>query len=345
MARYRRPRQKAPTSKDVAALAGVAQSTVSQVINGRSVLPDTKRRVEDAMRMLQYHPNAGARTLRTARTSVIALLVELQERAEAIETVPYINTIVEAARERDYDVILSTTGEGPDGLRRLIGRSICDAVVLMDIRLDDDRVPVASEMGRPAVLVGRPNEARGVDVVDFDSRRAAELLVDELVSTGHEQIVVLGEADNRSSEFRAMSEFYEGAMQRAKAAEIPLRIVTPQREDWNSVHGLDSEIFLDNGRRLGLIGRTPRATEHLLRLLIQGNREIGRSTSLVALCTDEVASSFEVPVTNISPEPQALARHAMELLFSRIDGEDSPGHLDLIEPTRVFRRESTAVFN
>src|SRR6478735_8941173 len=64
------------TSKDVARLAGVSQSTVSYVMSGnRPISEGTRRRVLEAIEALTYQPNAGARALASQRTRVIGLMV------------------------------------------------------------------------------------------------------------------------------------------------------------------------------------------------------------------------------------------------------------------------------
>ena len=64
------------TSKDVARLAGVSQSTVSYVMNGNRPISDaTRKRVLDAIEALTYQPNAGARALASQRTRVVGLMV------------------------------------------------------------------------------------------------------------------------------------------------------------------------------------------------------------------------------------------------------------------------------
>src|ERR1700683_131387 len=56
------------TSKDVARVAGVSQSTVSYVLTGnRPISEQTRRRVLDAIEQLTYQPNAGARALAKPR--------------------------------------------------------------------------------------------------------------------------------------------------------------------------------------------------------------------------------------------------------------------------------------
>ncbi|MGW3348708.1 LacI family DNA-binding transcriptional regulator [Nonomuraea rubra] len=226
----------APTGRDVAALAGVAQSTVSAVMSGnRPVAAGTRRRVEDAMRALRYQPNAGARTLRTARTNVIALIVYVGPGIDAAETVPYIDTIVEEARRLDHDVVLSTVREGAAGVTRLAGRSICDAFIMMDVQTRDDRVPAAAELGLPVVLIGRPDDPHGLDVVDFDTRRSAELLVDELAATGHRHLAVLGEPSGEPVPYRFVQDFYAGARDRAASHGIELTVVPRPSDTWDGV--------------------------------------------------------------------------------------------------------------
>lgn len=336
---------RAPTSKDVAALAGVAQSTVSYVINGKPVTDETRIRVEEAMRKLRYQPNAGARTLRTSKTKVIALVVHLGAQDDAVETVPYIDTVIEDARRQDYDVLLSTLREGADGLTRLAGRSICDGFVLMDVQEHDERVITASSLDLPVVLVGRPAEARGLDVVDFDTRKTAELLVDELASTGHRHIAVHDEPTNNTGSFRFLTDFYDGVRQRSAHHGIGLSIVPLADDKWGSIEASGAQLLEHQNDRLGIIGRTPRITQSLVQLLQVRGLVPGIDVSLVSRCTDETASSFARPVTNVSPQPRQLTSLAMQFLFERLAGSDIAARVELVEPEPVVRRETTIDFN
>ncbi|MGW1784996.1 LacI family DNA-binding transcriptional regulator [Streptomyces sp. NPDC002143] len=335
----------APTSRDVAALAGVAQSTVSAVMSGkRPVAVETRERVERAMRELRYQPNAGARTLRTAKTNVIALIVHLGAKADAAESVPYIDTVIEHARRLGYDVVLSTVREGPAGITRLAGRAICDAFVLMDIQPDDDRVPAAHDLGLPVVLVGRPKDPYGLDVVDFDTRRSAELLVDELAATGHRHIAIPGEPEGEAEQFQFVLDFHDGARDRAAAHGIDLTVVPRPSDGWDGVVACADELLARRDDRLGLITRTPRVTEWLVRLLHDRQLVPGRDVSLAAFCTDETALSYARPITNVSPRPRAVSATAMRLLFERLAGADHLPRLELIEPKRLVRRATTVHF-
>ena len=62
--------------RDVAKLADVSQRTVSNVVNGYThVKPETRRRVQEAIRRLNYRPNISAQKLRQGRTGMVALAV------------------------------------------------------------------------------------------------------------------------------------------------------------------------------------------------------------------------------------------------------------------------------
>ena len=64
------------TIKDIARASGVSIATVSRVINGTApVLPETRQRVEEAIRKQDYTPNALAKGLVSRRTSSIGVTI------------------------------------------------------------------------------------------------------------------------------------------------------------------------------------------------------------------------------------------------------------------------------
>ena len=66
-----------PTIQDVARLAAVSPGTVSHVLNGTAPISDeTKARVRQAIRELDYHRNENARALRTADSKIIGVVLQ-----------------------------------------------------------------------------------------------------------------------------------------------------------------------------------------------------------------------------------------------------------------------------
>ena len=65
------------TRKDVARYAGVSTAVVSYVVNGgpKKVAPATEAKVQDAIRVLGYRPNAAARALKLGSSETIGLVI------------------------------------------------------------------------------------------------------------------------------------------------------------------------------------------------------------------------------------------------------------------------------
>src|SRR5919112_5495683 len=97
------------TSKDVARMAGVSQSTVSYVMTGKRPISErTRERVLAAMEQLTYEPNAGARALAGRRTQVVGLVVPFPAAGDTAGVLPLIETIARSAPAHDHEVLLVT---------------------------------------------------------------------------------------------------------------------------------------------------------------------------------------------------------------------------------------------
>ena len=57
--------------------------------------------------------------------------------------------VATTARTHGYDVLLLTGEEGPDAVRRIAGSALADAMILMDVELDDERLPLLRDTGQP----------------------------------------------------------------------------------------------------------------------------------------------------------------------------------------------------
>jgi len=108
------------TIDDVARAAGVSTSTVSYALSGRRpISAATRERVAAAIAELGYHPHAGARSLASSRSSVLALVAPLRSDVNVPVIMEFVTAVVTAAREHSYDVLLLTKDEGTAGLQRV----------------------------------------------------------------------------------------------------------------------------------------------------------------------------------------------------------------------------------
>lgn len=325
-----------PTSADVAREAGVSQSTVSYVMSGkRPISPETRRRVQDAIDRLTYEPHAGARALAGHRTSTIAVVVPVNPEAGARQLMMFVEEILLAARRRDHDVLLVTADEGPAGLRRVAGRSLCDALVVMEVGTHDDRVDVARGLPLPVVFIGIPDDAAGLDCLDFDFEAAGRLLVAELADLGHRTVDVLGwRPDVAAQGLNYVPRFERGARATAMERGVELRWHRPTGEG-EVRQAVDST--LASGAVPGLVVAS--AVPETLRALADRGRQPGRDVDVVGLAIDAEAAPYGLTAT--SPQPRDVSRRVMERVFALLDGETPRGREQELVPAVLVRRAST----
>lgn len=212
-------RAKAPTSQDVARLAGVSQSTVSYVLTGsRPISEETRVRVEDAIAKLGYHPNSGARTLRSRRSGVIGLMVPETGTDDGVLMV-FIAAIAREARRHGYDILLVTAQEGAAGIRRVVRTGVCEGLILMELDRFDERVAPVIDSGLPFVTIGKPEEFPQGSVVDLDFEMLGQMVVERTLEEGCDRLLLFGAPDRRRSR-NDVSRFLAGVEDAAEEAQL-----------------------------------------------------------------------------------------------------------------------------
>src|SRR4051812_28848458 len=295
------------TSKDVARIAGVSQSTVSYVMTGkRPISESTRQRVLAAMEELTYEPNAGARALAGRRTQVVGLVVPFQAPAVTAGLLPFIETIAACARANDHEVLLVTADEGSAGVQRLARRALCGAVIMMGIREQDERVPVAAALPVPVVLVGVPGNPAGLYCVDLDFEAAARMAVDELADTRHDEAIVLGyPAGMMERGVNFVGRFLGAARRQADLRGLPMTVLEPVELGTPAVVEAAEHLLARRGPgRLGLVVPHSPIIGSLLHALRSRGVVPGRDVSVIGLSTDIMAEDFDPPYTNVSEGPQ-----------------------------------------
>jgi DNA-binding LacI/PurR family transcriptional regulator len=329
------------TIADVARHARVSPSTVSYVLSGkRSISERTRRRVEESIRVLGYHPHAGARALASSRANVIALVLPLRTDMHVPILMQFAMSVVTGARVYDHDVLLLTNDEGPGGLRRVTRSALCDAVIVMDVELNDSRVPVLRELGLPSVLIGFPADPEGLTCVDLDFVAAAEMCVDHLADLGHREIAFLGPPAavfERGTGFaqRTTSGFESAVARRGLRA-----LVRPCEPSHSAVRDCVKRLFDDHLGLTGLVVHNEAAVAPLLETLRGLGRHVPEDVSVVAMCPEDLAAHVSPRLTAVPIPAEEVGRRAVELVMSKLDGADDVPAATLIDP-RLLPGEST----
>ena len=328
------------TLAEVARQAGVSPSTVSYVLSGkRTISGPTRERVERAISELGYHPNAGARALAGKRSHIIALVVPLRTDVYVPIMMEIAIAVTMAARQYGYDVLLITNDEGPDGVRRVAASGLADGVVLMDVELQDERIPVLRELDTHAALIGLPADSHGLACVDHDFTAAGALCADHLADLGHRDVAFIGYAPQV---YQRHSGYAERTLLgfRERAAERGLRILhRPCEGSYESTAGALARILEDRPATTGFVVQNEGALGPLLSLLRTTGRIVPEDASVVALCPEQLAEQNSPRLTAVTGPAQELGRQAVELVMARINGGDAP-EITLLTPVLTVRESS-----
>src|SRR5689334_8466324 len=186
---------------EIARRAGVSRSTVSYALSGkRTVSEATRRRIQEVIDELDFRPNASARALREGRTHTLGLVIPPAHRRLTDMQLGFVASVVEAAARADLDVLLSPSGGDHDrSFERILAGRRVDGVILMEIRLEDDRVTRIRQSELPFVTIGRTSDRYGMSWVDVDYAGLIAKCVSHLADLGHRQVALV----NRSAELLA----------------------------------------------------------------------------------------------------------------------------------------------
>lgn len=187
-------------SRDVAELAGVSRTTVSFVLNnvpGVKITEETRRRVLDAARELNYYPTAAARSLASGKTNRIGLILgEGHDRLAADAFLPtFLQGVTASIHQRGYLLVLQMSEDVPnhEAYLRLIREQQVDGLILSGPRSDDPVLPILKREQFPLILHGRLS---GFDFpcVDVDNKAGAYRAVAHLIGLGHRRIGFISNA-------------------------------------------------------------------------------------------------------------------------------------------------------
>ncbi|MFF8609785.1 LacI family DNA-binding transcriptional regulator [Streptomyces sp. NPDC015346] len=329
------------TLAEVARHAGVSASTVSYVLSGkRSISAVTRQRVRESIEHLGYHPHAGARALASSRSRIIALMVPLRSDMYVPVMMEIAIAVATTARDHGYDVLLLTGEEGPAAVRRVTGSGLAEAMILMDIQLDDERLPLLRDGGgRPAVLVGLPADPSGLTCVDLDFTATGALCADHLAGLGHRELAVIGEAPGVYERHTGFAERTLAGL-RDRAARLGLSVLhRPCEGGYGSLAGTLGRIFDERPGTTGFVVQNEAAVEPLLALLRQDGRAVPEDVSVVAVCPEQVATQASVRLTSVAVPARELGQRAVELLMAKLHGR--PDEEVVLLPPELTVRDSS----
>lgn len=211
--------------KDVARLAGYSPAAVSKYLkNPNSVRPETRERIESAIKELNYTPSAAARSLRTGRTNLYLLMVSHLKNPYFVDQFIALN---EEAERRGFHLLVQTSyldyaqewNEKASFYVPAIQQ--VDGIICM-LAKSPDVLPRMQEMANhvPVVAYSWPYPCQGLDTVIVDLEGAISQTTNHLLRQGHTRIGYI--SDHRQS-YAGTRDKIDGYYNALRLADIPPR--------------------------------------------------------------------------------------------------------------------------
>lgn len=325
------------TIAQVAARAGVSDTTVSHVLSGnRPVAAATQRRVRAAVRQLGYRPNGVARSLRSKRSMTVALIIPdltnpfytvlarglADQLDEAGYRVLVCNTDAEREREQDF-------------IDDMLDRGV-DAIAMTSYHLATTEVTRVINLGVPITCVGESIDHPRVDQVIADGEQGGWEATRHLLSRGAGRIAMITGAEELNND--RISGYRRALTEAGK--RFSRRLVA--HGNWTRGGG--------RAAMRALIGKEPRidavfcANDLMAIGAMDALRELGRSipgdVALVGFDDIEAAALVTPALTTIVNPAYDAGRATGQLLLKRMQGEPSAPRKITVLPCTLRLRES-----
>jgi len=178
---------------DIAKKAGVAKTTVSLVLNGKSspvrISKNTERRILEAAKELNYSPSFSARALAKGKTNTIGILVGSINNNFYAEFFKYLN---DACPQSGYSVFITSSEFDFDRERRILesflNRCVDAVIINRTANMHDDLIQQLVSRGIHVVIEGEMGPIP-FPLVSIDEFRVADLTAEHLWSLGHRNIL------------------------------------------------------------------------------------------------------------------------------------------------------------
>lgn len=185
------------TLREVAQFAGVSLSTASLALNNKpGVRQETRAKVLEAARKLDYHPNAAARSLANGKAQTIALVnpISFEQFFSSSDFFLYLSRgLYQALEEQNHHLLLLISEKEEKTtqvVKKMVSQRRVDGLVITNPVEAAPYLSVVRKQGVPHIFVGRPAEEETL-YVDNDNVEIGKLGTEYLLSLGHRKIVFL----------------------------------------------------------------------------------------------------------------------------------------------------------
>jgi LacI family transcriptional regulator len=335
--------------KDIASEAGCSVNTASLALkNSRRISKESRTRIQEIAKKLNYVSNNMARALVLKKTGIIGLIVRSISSQLLTSEARHIEQYLE---QKGYTMYMAATHDDPGAEEKVIDLMLANRMdgIIINTTMTDNlpRLEKLRANGFPVTLLSGFETAPAIDSVFPDLSKGAYLATRHLLSVGHKKVVFVTEAAENSAAGSLKLHGFRQALidagiwdgDRAGADEF---ICCPEMHDPYTI----AEKAVP-----GLISRAKRETAFfvsnddlaipLIRLLSKNGVRVPRDVAITSIDNIRFAENCMVPLTTAGFDLQYISHQAVNMLIDCIEEKTDPGKFRHIKVApEFFIRES-----
>lgn len=331
------------TIRDVAAHAGVSAGTVSNVLNRPFyVNTETRERVLQAIRELEFVPRQRARQFRPGRVRTLGIAVANLDNPFFVDVALGAET---AGHELGVGVVLTNSGYDPDRENQnldLLVQQRVQGIIISPVDEKSSSLQMLRDRGVPTVFVDRVGELqRNTWSVVVDDRRGGRLGAEHLIERGHRRITYVGHPHS-SPKVRMRLEGAKEAAENAKDVSIEVLradswTVQAGRSAGELIAGRKPEI-----RPSAIFCANDMVALGALQALTEAGLRVPEDIAIVGYDDVEWAQLSSPPLTTVRQPRRLLGETAVRMIMELSRQElPQPRNNHVVLPPELIIRETT----
>ena len=338
------------TLKDVARETGLTVTTVSRVLNNRGYISEeTREKVYEAMKKLNYRPNEVARSLSKKSTNTIGVIVPHIRHPYFSEL---ISNLENEASKRGYKMILCNSQEKENKEREYL--EMCTSNRVAGIVLCSAGVAVEEFQGSniPLITIERYME-NGTASVECDNRQGGKLAAEHLIACGCKNLLHISgvyetamPADNRALGFIEVCEkagvsHWEVATNTYQYNNLEYHDFLEEvlKENYHVDNTAENDENCGKSRIDGIFASSDLIAAQVLQVCSKLGIRVPEDIKLVGFDDVNISSLTTPRITTIHQPIKEIAELTLELLINAQDGKTVAKRSLL--PVSLVKREST----
>lgn len=337
--------------KELSALLGLSQTTVSRALNGYPEVNEaTRQRVEAAARAHNYRPNMRAKSLATGRSMAIGHVIPISSKHEMVNPIfaDFIAGAGETYSDAGYDMVLSVVSDEDEerAYRDMAAKGSVDGIIVHGPRANDPRIALLDEIGLPFVVHGRASDvAAEYSWLDINNARSFARATRFLIDLGHRRIALLN-GQERMDFARRRREGYVAALAEAGIAPCASLMKSEEMTEHYGYRATRELLSLDNPPT-AIVASSYIVSLGVRRAAGDAECKLGRDLSLITHDDDlsYLGNQGDVPVfTSTRSSVRQAGRRCAEILLAKIAADDMTPVQELWE-TELMVGDSTGPNN